>query len=481
MGLFGTDSNNYVLSNGNLTGNIGTITQLSSVAYTGANNGNWSTATNWAGGALPDGNNVAQVIIPINKTVVYNSDQVGVTASSIVNNGSIVFASANDFSLTNSISGAGSIVQRGTGTLSITGNNSMSGMVDIANYRLALGSTNALGTANVASAGGTLSITGGTTLNRLSVDGAVTIDSVVNTVGDQLYGGALTYLTGNNSSTANFNSSAGNISFLSTLSAGAGSKSAQRNLIVSAANGTVLFNDQVGFNVVNQSSTSYRLLPYLGAYSGLTGTNPYGVNVTAQTIQLFGDVTTFENQQYNGSVLIGDNGSNGRIRLLLSMDPSIAVNGPINDVSPGQHTLLMRAFTLPNISGPAPSITYGNVGNLAPLAALDAMVGVQETDPALLPAVAQLAANVPPLGSVTQTGTTTRYVPPASSSNADTQNLQGTAVNTSPHGTIHDRAQQLVQAYNSSDSDASMGAGVVVDGDFINASCNPTNNDVCGE
>ena len=68
------DAMNYVLSNPNITANIGTITQLSSVIYTGVNNGSWSTATNWAGGALPDGNNVAQVIIPVNKTVVYNSD-----------------------------------------------------------------------------------------------------------------------------------------------------------------------------------------------------------------------------------------------------------------------------------------------------------------------------------------------------------------------------------------------------------------------
>ncbi|MBU3637946.1 S-layer family protein, partial [Polynucleobacter sp. es-MAR-4] len=480
MGLFGNefgnDSNNYVLSNASLTGNIGTITQLASVAYTGANNGNWSTATNWAGGALPDGNNVAQVIIPINKTVVYNSEQVGTTSSAIVNNGSIVFDSANAFNLANSISGTGSIVQRGAGILNITGNNSMSGVVDIANYRLSLGSQNALGNANITSTGGNLSVTGGTTLSRLSVDGAVTIDSVINTIGDQVYGGPLTFLTGNNSSTANFNSSAGNISFMSTVSAGAGSKSAQRNLVVTAANGTVLFNDQVGLDVVDRLSASYTLNPYTSSYSGLSGVNPYAMNVTAQTIKLFGDVTTFEGQEYNGSVLIGDNGSNGRTRLLLSMDPSVVVNGPINDVSAGQHTLLMRAFSLLANVGPAPTIRYGNVGNIAPLADLNALVGVQETNPALSPVVGQQAAGVPLFGSVTQTGTTTIYVAPLPQSSMGSNTA---SQNASMHGQLHDQTQQLVQSFKSSEMDSSASAGDVVVGDLTNASCDPKIDDFC--
>ncbi|MGV0963538.1 MAG: beta strand repeat-containing protein, partial [Polynucleobacter sp.] len=476
MGLFGADANNYVLSNGNITGNIGTITQLSSVAYTGANNGNWSTATNWAGGALPDGNNVAQVIIPVNKTVVYNSDQVGSTTSSIVNNGSILFASANAFNFANSISGSGSIVQRGAGTLSITGNNSMSGIVDIANYSLALGSQNALGSANVASTGGILSVTGGATLSRLSVAGAVTIDSVINTIGDQVYSGPLTFLTGNNSSTANFNSSAGNISFMSTVSAGAGSKAAKRNLVVTAANGTVLFNDQVGLDVVDRLSASYTLNPYTSTYSGLSGVNPYAMNVTAQNIKLFGDVTTFDGQEYNGPVLIGDNGSNGRTRLLLSMDPSVVVNGPINDVTAGQHTLLMRAFSLLANVGPAPTIRYGNVGNISPLAELSALVGVQETNPALSPVVGQQAAGAPLFGSVTQTGTTTIYVPPLPQSS---MGINTASQNASPHGQLHDQAQQLVQSFKSSDVDSSASAGDVLVGDLTNASCDPKIDNFC--
>lgn len=42
------------------------------------------------GGAIPDGNNVARVIIPTNSTVVYNSDQVGVTGSAISNSDNII-------------------------------------------------------------------------------------------------------------------------------------------------------------------------------------------------------------------------------------------------------------------------------------------------------------------------------------------------------------------------------------------------------
>ena len=53
---------NYILPT-TAEGNIGTITQLASVAWIGGTDTKWSTAANWAGGALPDRANVASVTL----------------------------------------------------------------------------------------------------------------------------------------------------------------------------------------------------------------------------------------------------------------------------------------------------------------------------------------------------------------------------------------------------------------------------------
>lgn len=61
--LRGEDATNYRLSQNSLQENIGSIVQLDSVQWTGDVNDLWSNSANWQGGALPDRNNVAKVII----------------------------------------------------------------------------------------------------------------------------------------------------------------------------------------------------------------------------------------------------------------------------------------------------------------------------------------------------------------------------------------------------------------------------------
>ncbi|MBI3096448.1 MAG: hypothetical protein HYY97_16390, partial [Rhodocyclales bacterium] len=51
----------------------GSITPLPSVTWTGGAGGNWSTASNWAGGALPDGVNVLAVSIPAGTVVSFDA------------------------------------------------------------------------------------------------------------------------------------------------------------------------------------------------------------------------------------------------------------------------------------------------------------------------------------------------------------------------------------------------------------------------
>jgi hypothetical protein len=555
MALTGADANNYALTTTSLSGNIGTITQLSNVTYTGAAGGNWSLATNWAGGALPDANNVARVIIPTNTSVVYDSAAVGVTGSTISNGGNIIFSSASPFNLTNTISGAGTITQRGAGNLTISGNNTMTGVVDIGAYNLTLANSNALGTATLASSGGNLSVASNVVLPNLNTSGNITLATAVNvsnaftangyvnalnninvggnltandglsvvglvtvggnlmstgttsfannvtvtgnlsitgtsalagfvnTVGDQTYDGALTFTssgTPQNLSGANFYSSMGNISYMGTVSAGLGSNSAERNLVVAAPNGTVLFNDQVGQSVILARGSSIETI--LFANYNHADINPYALDVTAQKIKLFGDITTFQSQKYTGSVLIGDNGANGNIRLLLSMDPSITVDGPINDVTLGQHTLLLRALSLPN-TNEVPIITYGNVGLTTALAALDVLVGQQDTDLAAIPHVADIAPIR--LGVVNQTGqVNTVAINQAlmSGNSSQSSSVAQAGKNTdfqSPHGMLLDRNSQSNSNAKASDLDASMGAGEVVVGDLGVAPCNLKENEKC--
>jgi hypothetical protein len=82
----GNDGANYSVSYANNTAS--TITQLASVAWTGAGNDNkWSTAANWAGGAIPDFANVAAVSIPANATVNFDSQGLSATLSSLSSQG----------------------------------------------------------------------------------------------------------------------------------------------------------------------------------------------------------------------------------------------------------------------------------------------------------------------------------------------------------------------------------------------------------
>jgi hypothetical protein len=60
--LTGAKAGNYTWNTS--ANGTGSITQLASVNWIGGSNGVWSDAANWFGGALPDNNNVAEVIIP---------------------------------------------------------------------------------------------------------------------------------------------------------------------------------------------------------------------------------------------------------------------------------------------------------------------------------------------------------------------------------------------------------------------------------
>ncbi|MGB1226303.1 MAG: YDG domain-containing protein [Poseidonibacter sp.] len=84
--LSGSDKDNYVLSTPN-TSKTANITRLNSVTWIGGGIGDWFDPSNWAGGAVPDLSNVANVIIPTGTVVSFDTSGVvnPADASSAVN------------------------------------------------------------------------------------------------------------------------------------------------------------------------------------------------------------------------------------------------------------------------------------------------------------------------------------------------------------------------------------------------------------
>jgi hypothetical protein len=377
ISLAGTDSGNYALSSNSLqtgvnTVSSGTITQLPSVTWVGPySGGNWSTQNNWENGAIPLMNNVGQVIIPTGMNVIYDSVVVGVIGSSIISNGSVVFAGTANFNLVNNVSGTGSITLSGTGITTLSGNNTYSGGTVINNSALIANSNQALGTGPIISNAGSLGFATGVTLPALTINGDITLASDIRTSGAQIYNGKVTFSAGQAVggviTPMQITTNNSNITFNSGLVGTVNSLSQLQSLTINAGAGQVTFGDYVG--ALNTTLDAF--------YSRTSDLSPYQLVVNGSTIIVKGEITTFGTQTYNGNLLIGDNGSNGLTRTLLSEDPSITINGTVNDLVSGKHNLVLRAITLDGSQVPAISLN-GTVGLISPLATLTVTTGRQD-------------------------------------------------------------------------------------------------------
>jgi hypothetical protein len=357
--------------------------------------------------------NVGTVVIS-GKTVVYDVDRVGATGSDIVfgqidnRAGRLEVQSSTEFDFSNQLTGSGELAQTGQGILTVTGdNNGFTGVLDIGSGQLVIGTSTSAGIdVKVISDGGTLALglvpnsddlmqLEPIALNSLRVTGSVTIAGLgsastgyVYTVGDQVYDGALTFLSSGVPSDsdslglANFLSLNGGIEFNGTVSAGVGAKGngtldSGRSLVVQANNGRVTFGDQVGMPVKNLLFTSQ--------YQGNRDVNPWAVQVKANEIYVLGDITTFETQLYDGPVFIGDNGSNGFTRTLISLDPNVTFLSTVDAVQEGVHSLDVRAYTLQQLRTEEPSVEfYDKVGSIRRLRSLNVETGLQDNDPLAL-------------------------------------------------------------------------------------------------
>lgn len=294
-------------------------------------------------------------VIPDTVRVIYELDSAGLFGSAIVNDGRLeILSNTTALTIGNILSGTGDLVLRGSNNYTVSGDNSHSGSLDMGAAILTATQNSSLGSAGqVISDGGTLDVTG-LTLPALSVDGPVTLLSNIVTLGDQRFGGDLIF--GDNS--GEFNSSAGDITFNGRVSAGVNAKDAERSLTVRALDGTVTINDQIGMSLLNNADPdAYETILWTD-YEDNKDTNPWAVDVRADTIRLNADVTTFETQRYEGATFVGNNGSNGNIRLLVSLDPSITFVGSVDDSEAGVHTLIMRAISLPG-NNDEPTLSVG--------------------------------------------------------------------------------------------------------------------------
>ncbi len=73
IALTGTKGGNYTLNGITTTNTTADINRLNSVTWIGGATGNWFDPANWAGGAVPDLSNVANVVIPTGVTVTFNN------------------------------------------------------------------------------------------------------------------------------------------------------------------------------------------------------------------------------------------------------------------------------------------------------------------------------------------------------------------------------------------------------------------------
>jgi hypothetical protein len=415
VALSGADAGNYALidntgnPNTRITGNVGTITQLSSVTWTGpTSGGQWSNATNWNAGAIPDQSNVALAIIPTGYTAVYNSDVVGQVSNTTIRNlGVLELNGNNNFNLNSTVTGSGSINYTGNGVLTISGNNTYSGGLNITSKEVILSNANALGTLNsITSNAGTVSVSAGTILPSLTVTGSVTIKTDITTTGAQIYNNDVIIHSDNNLETiaydnftqtvndgitkttlshgdANYiskdwkilSTSNANIIFNGKLKAASGSKANKTSLILKTCSsgictgGQVTFSDKVGFEFIDkdmEATSSDRQLS--GMYSNLVGYNKdnlYRLDVNAQTINLNSNVMTWEEQIYRGPVKVGGTNIN-KIKYLVSVDPAVTFLNTVSDSGNAEYSLVVRAIKLPGVnSDPKINFNINNIGNLA--------------------------------------------------------------------------------------------------------------------
>jgi filamentous hemagglutinin family protein len=181
--LSGVDAGNYSLSS-TTAQTTANISRLNSVTWVGAATGNWFDPANWAGGAVPDRSNVANVVIPQGVTATFGSSVVSPAQSGSVN--------IDSLGSTGSLNQSDGTLNIGTGGMTLTGFNqtggisSNSGPTTVSSFQQSGGSfsgTGAISAGSLIQTGGTLVAAGNLTVNsdfRQAVTGGITVGGNTN-------------------------------------------------------------------------------------------------------------------------------------------------------------------------------------------------------------------------------------------------------------------------------------------------------------
>lgn len=239
-GANGGLSSNYQLPVLNVTNAPVTINRLNSVTWTGGSTGNWFDPANWAGGAVPDLNNVANVILPAGVTVYFNNTIVPPAQAGTVSVDSITGASAN--------------LSQSAGTLSV-------GLGGITLYTLnqSNGTLTSLGPINLA--------------NYIQSGGNLTGDSNFTTVSFDQSGGVTLILGALNA--ANYTQSNGTTTLGSMTVNGSYSQTGGQTNVTGNANittaGTMLLGNLTVGGALNANSTGGNINQTSGTLMSITG------------------------------------------------------------------------------------------------------------------------------------------------------------------------------------------------------------------
>jgi len=296
----------------------------------------------------------------------------GTYAGTITNNGIFRSASSTAQILSGVISGTGRVDASGnSGALTLTGTNTYSGGARVASGGiLVAGSAGALGSENSVRSTSTsdqFSVSSGVTLSSLRVTGAVRLNSGITTTGAQTYTSDVVVASGTRASPVEFNTTNSNITFGGTLKGEGNSKA--RSITINAGTGDLEFGDRVGYAFNNENYDANN-----------TADSFYKMTMTANDITIKGDVMTFEEQTYNGNLVVSSTGSNGTTRTLLSIDPKVTINGTVNDSTSSTHTLVAKAVAIRRDGQVAatPEIAFnGKIGTVKALAGYSGVTGYQ--------------------------------------------------------------------------------------------------------
>ncbi len=342
----------------------GSLTKLGTGTLTlsGANSYSGDTLIN-AGTLTVSGSLANTSAVNISSGAIYNlgaSDTVGSIsgAGNITLNSYTLTTGGDNTSTTFSgvISGAGSLTKSGNGTLTLSGANEYTGATTVASGgSIKLANASALNASSdvTVSSGGTLDVNGYNLSNTLGLSGTgvSSVGALYNsstsatTIAGVITLGATTSI-----------SSLGNITFDNAIR---GVNGQNYSLTMTATGKTITLNGLIG-----EDPTAYKIS---------TGANPYALNITAGLIKINNDITTNQNQTFTGAVEIGDNGSNGTTRTLLSLNPNVTFNNTVDDLVRNTHTLNVKAVRQLGGSG-TPEINFlGDVGNTKPLYAISAI------------------------------------------------------------------------------------------------------------